>query len=60
MLTKEKLIESIEKLPEGFTTEDVIDRVILLSKIETGLEQIALGKTHSTEEAKEKLKKWLE
>ena len=28
MLTKEKLIQTIEALPEGFTAEDVIDRVI--------------------------------
>ncbi len=59
MLTKEKLIQTIETLPDNFTTEDVIDRIILLSKIDIGSAQIDNGQTYTTEEAREHLQKWL-
>ncbi len=59
MLTKAQLLSSIKDLPEKFSFDDVIDRIILLEKIENGLEQSANGKIRSTKSAKEKLKKWL-
>ncbi len=59
MLTKKKLLSTLKTLPEKFSVEEVIDRIILLQKIEIGLEQSKAGKIHSTKEAKAKLKKWL-
>ena len=59
MLTKKMLLETMKDMPEEFTLDDLFDRVILLQKIEIGLEQSKSGQTHSTEKAKEKLKKWL-
>lgn len=59
MLTKKKLIQTMKDLPEKFSVEDVIDRIVLLQKIEIGLEQSQQGKTKSTIAAKAKLKKWL-
>ncbi|HXB40429.1 MAG TPA: hypothetical protein VNZ49_07790 [Bacteroidia bacterium] len=59
MLTKKKLLQSIKDLPENFSVDEIIDRIILLQKIEIGLEQSSAGKIHSTQEAKRNLKKWL-
>jgi hypothetical protein len=59
MITKEQLIKSISDLPDVFSLDDLLDRIILLQKIEIGLEQSSTNRTSSTEEAKEKLKKWL-
>jgi len=59
MLTKEKLIQTINQLPESFSAEELFEKVILLQKIEIGLEQSTLGQVFSTEEAREKLKVWL-
>jgi hypothetical protein len=59
MLTKKKLIQSIESLPESFSIDEVIDRILLLQKIEVGLEQSEKGETLASVEAKKKLKKWL-
>ncbi|MFN5371034.1 MAG: hypothetical protein ACK5B6_06170 [Bacteroidia bacterium] len=59
MLTKQKIIKSIESLPENFSIDEVIDRIMLLQKIEIGLEQSEKGDTHTHFEAKKKLKKWL-
>ena len=59
MLTKEKLIQTINDLPDKFSIEDLFDRIVLLEKIEIGLSQSKSGETFSTNEAKEKLGKWL-
>ena len=58
-MTKQNLTQLVEHLPENFSLEDVLDRIILLSKIEKGLEQSEQKQTVSTAEAKESLKKWL-
>lgn len=59
MLTKKKLLQSIKDLPEHFSIDDLLDRVILLQKIENGLKQSIEKKGKTTEQAKAKLKKWL-
>lgn len=59
MLTKEKIIQSINELPERFSVDDLFDRIILLEKIETGINQSNAGQTFTTEEARQKLGKWL-
>ena len=59
MLNKSKVIKSLKSLPETFSVDEVIDRIILLQKIELGLEQSSANKVSSSSEAKKKLKKWL-
>lgn len=59
MLTKEKLLQTISDLPETFSLDDLLDRILLLQKIDIGLEQSEAGQTNTTDQAKDKLKKWL-
>ena len=59
MLTKDKVLEAITNLPEEFSLDDLMDRLIILEKIERGLAEVAKGETVSQEEAKEKMNKWL-
>ncbi|MBE9480899.1 MAG: hypothetical protein IMY69_04290 [Bacteroidetes bacterium] len=59
MITKNKLMQTIKDLPEKFTFDDLLDRIILLHKIEIGLQQSENGQIYTTDQAKEKLKKWL-
>lgn len=59
MLTKEKIKKSIDSLPDNVTIDQVIERIILLDKIEQGLKDVEEGNVYSTEEAKVKLNKWL-
>jgi hypothetical protein len=58
-MTKQNLAQLVEHLPENFSLEEVVDRIILLFKIEKGFEQSELKNTVSTKEAREKLKSWL-
>lgn len=59
MLHKKQVLNSIKDLPESFSVDELFDRIILLQKIEIGLQQSDAGQTLSTQEAKKKLKKWL-
>ena len=59
MITKKILMQTIKDLPDKFSLDDLLDRILLLQKIDIGIEQSEAGKTHTTEEAKERLKKWL-
>ncbi len=59
MLTKEEVIKSVNELPNEFSFEDILDRLLLLDKIEIGLEQSNASNTVSSTEAKESLSKWL-
>lgn len=58
MLTKDKVINSLNDLPDTFSMDELIDKLMLLQKIETGLEQSQKGEVFSAEEAKEMLKQW--
>jgi len=60
MLTKDKIRKTIDTLPdENLSIEEVVERLILLDKVEQGLQDIQDGKVHSTEEVKKKLERWL-
>ena len=58
-MTKTQISAIIKKLPDEFSIEDLIDKIILLQKIEVGLGQSSKGEAFSTQTAKKKLKKWL-
>ena len=59
MLTKEKIIESIDLLPDNISIDEIINRIILLDKIDQGLNDVKEGNIYTTEEVEEKLNKWL-
>ncbi len=58
MITKDKAIEAIKSLPDEFSIEELMDRLILLNKIETGIRQAEEGETYTTEQAKRMVKEW--
>ena len=60
LLTKEKVVKSLDKLPQKFSAEDLFERILLLQKIEEGLDDIETGRTISDEDLKNRLKEWLD
>jgi hypothetical protein len=58
MITKDKAIEAIKSLPEEFSIEELMDRLILLNKIETGIRQAESGETFTSDQAKRMVKEW--
>jgi hypothetical protein len=59
MLTKEKIITTINNLQEPITFDDVLDNIILLDKIQKGLEQSESGRVISDEELDKRIESWL-
>jgi hypothetical protein len=58
-MKKSKVIETLGNLPEEFSTEELIDQIIFIDKVEKGLQDVEDGKTYSLQEVKEKLnQKW--
>ncbi len=59
MLTKEKIHNTINSLPDNLTIDQVIEEMILLDKIEQGISDANEGRVFTTDEVKDKLNKWL-
>jgi Zn-dependent alcohol dehydrogenase len=58
MLTKTKLKEQIEKFPEEFTIDDLVERLILIEKIETGMDQSNRGEIISDADLDKEVERW--
>lgn len=59
MITKEKLIDAINRLPEGFSIDDVLDELMLIQKIDNGLEQSKNNDVISDANLDKELPEWL-
>lgn len=59
MLAKKEVIKSIKEMPEHFSVDDAIDRLIVLNKIEKARKEIKDGRGLTTGQARKKLQKWL-
>lgn len=57
-MKRDKAIETINELPEDFELEDLIEKLVVIEKVEQGLEQLTDGKTVTHEKVKEVIKKW--
>lgn len=57
MITKEKLKKSISDFPEEFSIEDLIERLILVEKIELGNKQSINGEIISEDELEKEMTK---
>jgi len=59
MLTKEQLLKYISELPDQFSIDELMDKILFLHKIETGLEQSKDDQIIPHDQVKDRLKKWL-
>ncbi|MCE2995749.1 MAG: hypothetical protein ACK5RG_06930 [Cyclobacteriaceae bacterium] len=58
MISKSQLKQCIEFLPESFTVNELIDCLVLISKIDMGNKQSEKGETLSESELDEEVNKW--
>lgn len=59
MTIREKVIQVVQDLPDDASIEDVMERLLLLAKIERGIEQADSGQTIPHAQVKERMAKWL-
>lgn len=58
MLTKEKLNNTVNELPDSFTIDELIDQLIFIEKVEEGIKQSDSDKIVSNEDVKLMIDKW--
>jgi len=58
MITKAKLKEQIENFPESFSLDELIERLILIEKIEIGKQQSSNNEVVDESDVDEEIKKW--
>ena len=56
MLTKDKVQKIVDRLPEEFTVDQMVEQLVILNKIEEGLKDIEEGRVYSTDQVKQELK----
>ena len=58
-MNKSKVLETLDQLPDEFSTEELIDRLLFVEKVEQGLRDAEKGKVISLDTAKERfVAKW--
>ncbi|HEX8529949.1 MAG TPA: hypothetical protein VF646_07990 [Cytophagales bacterium] len=60
MITKERVMDSLKSMPDRFSIDELIDKLLFIEKVEKGLAQSDRGEVFSQEQAREMLKKWSE
>jgi hypothetical protein len=58
IMKKDLLVNVVNELPKEFVLEDLMEKLVVLEKIEAGLDDIKNGKTISHEKVKKEIKKW--
>jgi hypothetical protein len=58
MLNKSKLREQIESFPERFSIDELVERLILVEKIDRGNKQSEKGEVISKSELDNEIEKW--
>ena len=58
MLTKRKVKQSIDNLPESFSIDELIEQLIFVEKVEEGIIQSNNGKVISNKDVKLMIDKW--
>lgn len=57
MLTKERVIRDIKNMPNEFSIDELVERLLFISAVEKGMEQDDKNEVMTTEELKQKLGK---
>ena len=58
MLTKDKVKELVDHMPDTFSVDDIVGEIILLQKIEIDRKQVQDGDFLTEEELDEEINQW--
>ncbi len=58
-MKKSQVLKILQAMPDEFPVDALIEKLMLLQKIEEGQKQVQAGQVYTEEEAKKKLEKWL-
>ena len=58
-VVKEQVVKMVERLPDDFTIDDILDEIYFKSQVDAGLKELDEGKVISHEEVERRLSKWI-
>ncbi len=58
MIQKKKLLETINSLPDEFSIDELVERLMVIQKVENVQMQSKDGRKFSEVEAREKIRRW--
>jgi hypothetical protein len=58
MITRKKLKEQIDKFPEEFSIDELVERLIFIEKVEKGMTQSERGEIISDTDLDNEVEKW--
>ena len=58
-MKKQAVIKVLNEFPGEFQLDDLFEKLIVIQKIEEGLEDVKKGKTYTHAQVKKEAKKWL-
>lgn len=60
MLNKDAVLKTVQTFPDKFSVDELVDKMILLDKIEKGIQQAENKEVITEEEFDKKLDEWLQ
>ncbi len=58
-MKKQSVVTIVNELPKEFKLDDLIEKLVVIEKIESGLNDVKVGRTISHDRVKKEVKKWL-
>jgi hypothetical protein len=57
-MKKEKVLDTVNELPQEFELDELLEKLIFVEKVEAGLKQLEAGQVKSHDTVRETVKKW--
>lgn len=57
-MNKEKVLETINDLPQNFELDILLEKLVFIEKVQKGLEQLNNGNIISHNDVKQRIKEW--
>ncbi len=57
-MTKEKALEAVKQMPQDFNLDELIEKLIVIEKIDEGIKQVEEGDVVYHSDVKKKIEEW--
>ena len=58
MITKEKVVAQMSSMPDSFSIDELMERLVLVEKIENGLNDVSKGRYITEDKLDSKMEEW--
>ena len=58
-MTKQQILDAVQNLPDEFSIDELMERLLIIDVIEKGMQEVKEGKVVSSQKARKRFEKWL-